>query len=198
MIQSESLDELALALIAAKQEFKKVQLTKTNPMFRSKYATLEEIQEATDPYLHKHDLCIIQFPETVEGVPGLVTMLLHSSGQFIRATVTMEAVAANKAQTDIQALGSNITYMRRYGRAAVLGIVSDEDTDGNSSRPQRTKKTTKNDIDLVRFYDYVIKELGFESVDEVKTFMKANNLTEPTTREAGNALLEELANLRNE
>src|SRR5206468_3714580 len=63
------------------------------------------------------------------GQPGLRTVLLHaSSGEALESTVPLLL----NGKHDMQALGGAITYARRYGWAAVLGIANDEDDDGQA------------------------------------------------------------------
>ena len=97
-----------------------------------------------------------QYPVPAEpGYLGLVTKLTHAeSGQW---QSSLAVVPLPKA--DPQGVGISMTYMRRYALSAMLGIVTEEDTDGefNSdklNRPQRQKnavnapqrgKTTQDD-----------------------------------------------------
>jgi len=122
---TDSLDQLLPALIAARAEFPAVKKDGYNPHFKSKFASLKAVREATEPILGKHGLTITQFPsQTYEGKPALTTWLAHSSGQFIKDTTPLSMV-----KSDPQAQGSAITYLRRYGWSAVLGLVTDEDDD---------------------------------------------------------------------
>ncbi len=94
------------------------------------YVTLDELIGKTRPVLNANGLAITQFPaETTTGGPGLRTVLLHAeSGESIESTVPLLL----NGKHDMQALGGAITYARRYGWAAVLGIANDEDDDGNT------------------------------------------------------------------
>ena len=130
MNKSESIKELCTALIAAKAEFKPIKKTALNPFFKSKYATLEMVIEATDPALCKSGLSIIQL---VNG-ENLETVLIHTSGEWIASETALKAV-----KQDPQAQGSAITYARRYALSAILGVASEEDDDGNAG----TKPTPK-------------------------------------------------------
>ena len=126
---SESLDKLLPALVKAKSQFPSVKKDGYNPHFKSKFATLKAVQEATSDVLTTNGLAIIQFPASVDGKPGLTTWLTHISGQYICET-TVLALSKN----DPQAQGSGITYLRRYGWSSVLGLVTDEDDDdGNKA-----------------------------------------------------------------
>ncbi len=64
-------------------------------------------------------------------------MLIHSSGQFISDDIMIPVV-----QSTAQAIGSALTYGRRYGLSALVGIVSDEDDDANEAMPPVS--TTEN------------------------------------------------------
>jgi hypothetical protein len=98
----------------------------TNPFFKSKYATLENIiAHITDP-LATNKLTFSQFPDGA----GLTTILMHESGEWMKATMPLHM------GTKPQEQGSALTYARRYALSAVLGLAVDEDDDGNeASKP---------------------------------------------------------------
>lgn len=116
------------ALLAFQQEIGIVAKSAENPFFHSSYAPLPDIIKTVQPVLANHGLGITQFPSTVDGKPALRTILFHTSGETIEDTTP---IVLSKA--DPQAQGSAITYMRRYGYAAVTQIVIDEDDDGNKA-----------------------------------------------------------------
>lgn len=135
MRSSESIDKLAEALSAAQAEFASVQLNKSNPHFKSKYADLSAIREATKDPLSKHGIALLQSPSWVDGRVSITTKLLHKSGQWIEGELSIKPERGDTPQ----AIGSAITYGRRYGLSAMLGIVADEDDDAEGSmkpRPQ--------------------------------------------------------------
>lgn len=129
------LDQLATALSAAQGEFEAVAKTETNPFFKSKYAGLPDVIRTASPILAKHGLAIcqmIEFGYELANVDTLTTYLLHKSGQYIKATMRLHLT-----KDDPQGQGSAVTYARRYAYMAALGLVADEDDDGNAaSRPQ--------------------------------------------------------------
>ena len=95
---TDSLDQLLPALIAARAEFPAVKKDGYNPHFKSKFASLKAVREATEPILGKHGLTITQFPsQTYEGKPALTTWLAHSSGQFIKDTTPLSMYACSLA-----------------------------------------------------------------------------------------------------
>lgn len=128
MKHSEQLNELAAALAAAQAEIEDAEKCKANPAFRSKYADLGSVWDACKPALSKHGLSVAQFCEPSErGTLRLVTMLLHKSGQFLSGAAELPL-----AKEDPQGYGSALTYARRYGLAAMVGVCP-EDDDGNAA-----------------------------------------------------------------
>jgi hypothetical protein len=135
MEKSESIKELAAALAAFQAEVANVKKDSTNPFFKSKYASLENIIETARPFLAKHGLAFSQLPS---GENELSTTLMHKSGDWLSATAKI-----NPKDTSPQAQGSAITYMRRYALSALLGLATEDDDDGNvGSQPKRAEKKT--------------------------------------------------------
>ena len=129
MRQSESITKIAAAIVKAQGELNAVSKDGTNPHFRSKYATLQNIVESCRDTLRKHGLAVVQtFAETDGTYINLDTTLLHESGEWIAGTFTM-----TPTKHDPQGMGSATTYARRYALSAILGIVTDDDDDGNAS-----------------------------------------------------------------
>lgn len=127
-IMSESIDQLATALAKAQSEFATAGKSKANPFFKSKYADLESIVEASRPALTKYGLSVVQSPCIVAlgESSALITILLHASGQWIKSTA-----AYNPPKNDIQSLSSYNTYLRRMCYSSLIGVVTgEEDDDG--------------------------------------------------------------------
>ena len=59
---------------------------------------------------------------------GVITVLVHESGQFVRARFLMPIPSLSSTNVT-QDAGAAITYARRYALSAVLGVASDDDTD---------------------------------------------------------------------
>ena len=140
--------QYAQALVAAIGELSNVPKTASNPYFKSKYAPLDAIVEATRPVLAKHGLAIQQQPLFMEKTAGVETTILHKSGHSTTTTLLLPL----KDQSP-QGVGSAITYARRYALAAVLGLATEDDDDGNIStglakkeeaRPAIAKAMDKN------------------------------------------------------
>lgn len=133
MTHSESIAKIASAIVKAQGELNTVAKDATNPHYRSRYATLHGIVESTRETLRKHGLAVVQtFGQTDGTYIDLTTTLLHESGEWMSGILTVRP-----AKPDPQGLGSAATYARRYALSAILGIVTDDDDDGNiASVPQ--------------------------------------------------------------
>jgi len=137
--QSGKIDKLATALAKAQGEITGARKTSKNPFFKSDYADLYECIEATRPVLSKHGLSIVQTNDGVHVLGSTVflhvgTMLMHTSGQWIRSYVPLPIDTPVNAHK----LGSAMTYGRRYGLSAMVGIAQMDD-DGNAATEGSTK-----------------------------------------------------------
>ena len=127
MEMSENINELAEALAAAQGEMGAAVKDAANPFFKSKYADLGEVVRAVKQPFANHGLSYTQFPIREGESAGVITMLMHTSGQWMRQGYTLPL-----AKFDAQATGSAITYARRYALQSIAGIPSADD-DGNQA-----------------------------------------------------------------
>jgi hypothetical protein len=126
---SAEIGELAKALAAAQGEMTSAAKDATNPHFKSRYATLASVWEAIRKPLTANGLSVSQILETEPGGVAVRTMLLHASGQWLASRYVMPV----GERLTPQAMGSAITYARRYALSAIVGIAPDDDDDGNSA-----------------------------------------------------------------
>lgn len=136
MRHTESVANLAAALVAAQAEMENANKNATNPHFKSHYADLAEIINTAKPVLTKHGLTVVQFPGFADGRAELETVLLHKSGEWMAGTA-----GAPLQKHDPQGVGSALTYLRRYAMAAVCAIAQ-EDDDGNAASSAASSKPT--------------------------------------------------------
>jgi hypothetical protein len=139
MEMSHEINELAAALAKAQQRIAPALKEAENLGFKnqktgkaSKYADLAAVWEACRAPLAENDLAVSQLPTDAEpGRIALTSILLHASGQYLRGTFSMPLM-----QNTPHGAGSALTYLRRYALAALVGVVADDDDDGNAaSRP---------------------------------------------------------------
>lgn len=139
MEKSESIKELAIALNKAQSEMSGASKAKDNPFFKSKYADMSEVIKAVKEPFANNGLSYVQFPIEEGGRIGIETILMHTSGEYLSNSFTVQLT-----KQDAQGAGSAITYCRRYGLQAVAGIPS-EDDDGNSASPQQAPQAKPDD-----------------------------------------------------
>lgn len=139
MNRSESIAKLAKSLVLFNSEVNKIAKDADNPFFKNNYATLDTIIDEIRPILSKHGLSIMQIPSGDGQNVTLKTLLLHESGEWLESDeLTMKPV-----KNDPQAVGSCITYARRYSLAAFLSLNTGEDDDGNGATYGKDKPKPK-------------------------------------------------------
>lgn len=100
---------------------------------RYTYATLGAVLEVTRPLLAKHGLAIMQTAASSAEGPCVHTTLLHSSGQWL----STPPLLIKPQQATPQAVGSAISFARRYAILAVLGIATEDDDGHAAATPAR-------------------------------------------------------------
>ncbi len=128
MTTSEQINELAAALAKAQGAMGGASKSSANPFFKSKYADLASVWEACRKPLADNGLSILQSPQAAGAQVTVETLLLHASGQWIRDAVTVMA-----KDDSPQAVGSAITYARRYSLQSFAGVAP-EDDDGEAAQ----------------------------------------------------------------
>jgi hypothetical protein len=132
MKTSDSIDKLLPDLFKVKKTIAPLKKDASNPFFSSSYVDLNGVLDGIEPILEANNFILLQ------PVSGRVveTRLQHSSGQFL--TSEMELILV---KNDMQALGSAVSYARRYSLMSLLSLKAVDD-DGNSAtfekQPQRS------------------------------------------------------------
>jgi hypothetical protein len=133
--QSEQINELAAALSKAQGQMTGALKDSANPFFKSKYADLAACWESARKPLADNGLAVIQATTDKDGTLYLVTTLAHSSGQWIKGWLPV------KCKDDSpQAMGSGLTYARRYAFAGIAGIAQIDD-DGEAAQGRTVSVT---------------------------------------------------------
>lgn len=111
------------------------------------YADLPAIFKVINPLLAKNGL---GFSQAINGTE-LETIIFHiESGETLTSKTAIPQGVQLKGMNDFQVLGSAITYIRRYALSAMLGLVTDKDTDasGEQVKPKTSGKKEIDDLDL--------------------------------------------------
>lgn len=178
MKKSESITNLAKALVTFQVKVESIKKDATNPFFKSKYASLSNILDAIKEPLIESGLSVIQMPS---GQHELTTLLMHESGEWIESAYTMTPV-----KNDPQGLGSVITYQRRYALASTLLLNIDEDDDGNTAThggksPKEAEDNNKQWLNEgSKEFNAAIEKLsaGTTTIEKIRKFYKISKATE--------------------
>lgn len=143
MRTSQEIDKIAPALAKAqakltnpKRNRKVVVKQKNGGQFEYSYATLDTILDLIRPVLAENELSIQQGTiRTADVLFTLTTRITHSSGQWYENDTPLPYTGI----ADAQALGSAMSYSKRYGVTAILALASEDDDDG-----RLTKEKEKN------------------------------------------------------
>lgn len=150
---SENIDQLATALAKAQPKMKsackdklaKVK-SKSGSEYSYEYADLGSIIEACQESLAENGLAITQMTTVQEGRFYLLSMMVHSSGQWIKSFAPL--IYDLNAQNPNQELGKAITYQRKYAWAALAGVYAGGDDDANTmsstKKEGHVQKTEEN------------------------------------------------------
>ena len=144
MKTSESISSIAPDLVKAQAGINGVAKDGNNPIFRSKYITLDSILLAVRPVLSANNLFLTQgithVSKNEDGIVNAVEVeskLIHSSGEWVASSVVVPVTnnvdRTGKAMAvDAHRVGGSLTYGRRYSLSALLSIGEDDD-DGNTA-----------------------------------------------------------------
>ncbi len=159
---------LATALAAAQSVMKAAPFDRTNPHFKSKYATLASIVDTVRKPLADNGLSYTQTMEIRGDALILVTTLRHISGETVLSEYPLPVMSKP------QELGSALTYARRYSLSALVCIAADDDDDAEGARKSE-QTTTLPKKDAKAIYTTLQTELdATKSPDELGKWATAN------------------------
>lgn len=177
MNTSEQIGDLVAALSAAQGDLTNPPKNKTNPHFNSKYVDLSDGLEVIRKTFSKHKLAFMQATKLEDGMIVLYTRLMHPSGQWIESTYPVCGLDKH------QAMGSALTYARRYTIFAMAGVAGEDDDDGNTAAevkapPKRAPKPVEPSLspeDSANLYETMLSSLNMVStMQELNQWAKEN------------------------
>lgn len=133
--KSDTIGKIGAALAKAQKAMRHAVADSENPHFKSHYADLASVIDAVKDPLADNEIARPQFPISVGGEVGVVTSLIHSSGEWLEAEVYCRPVQATP-----QGIGSAITYLRRYSLAAAAGLAQTDDDAEAAERPAKAAR----------------------------------------------------------
>jgi hypothetical protein len=135
------------AMAACQSEMEPVLRASVNPSVCSKYAKLEAIDQQMRPIYTRHGFSV-RFGSAPPPQPGwmrITCTVAHESGYFeenyLDSPVSLQGSQGGRiAMTPVQAVGSVVTYLRRYLLGMVFNIVQadvvGDDNDGEGIREE--------------------------------------------------------------
>lgn len=107
---------------------------RVNPHFRSKYFALSDLLDIVKPTFASYGLAVLQIPSTEDGRISISAQVIHHSGHIFH----LGSVGIKSEGLTLQALGSAMSYLKRYQLATLCGVAADlEEDDGNSATKQQ-------------------------------------------------------------
>ena len=177
--KSESIQNLSKAMAEFQKSIKQPLKYANNPFFKSQYVPLENVVEAITETGSPLGISFMQFASSDEtGSIEVATLVMHSTGEYIEFPPVRMKPESNKPQ----AVGSAITYAKRYALSAIFGITSDKDDDGNEAtglnkqvekQPKQQAKQQQTQEDAtgkIEKYWTELEKLGVD-VTEVKKYL---------------------------
>ena len=183
--------ELATAMAKAQAEIKAALKDSKNPHFKSSYADLTSVWDACRTALTKNGLSVLQVTDFDANDVWLVTTLLHSSGESVSGRYPLRP-----QQQTPQGYGSSLTYARRYCLASMVGVVADEDDDGNAATQRGNYEPPPRPAPKVEDKTAAAKSYVDEAIKAIGTLTDATSLN--AWVEANKAKLERLRDVYDE
>lgn len=168
MKTSETIDLFAQSFLQAQKELSNLKPEKEG--YGYKYVPLSDLTNSIKPILNSHDLMFIQTVSESEKGVSIATRIIHISGQFIEDSFSLPPTTI-KNVNEVQALGSSITYGRRYALSSMCGIASDEDIDGTGDTPKTPIEKKAKEI----FSGEVVNESSLTHLEKIQQSTKIDS-----------------------
>lgn len=143
---------LAQALAAAQADMVNPKFDKTNPHFKSKFASLAAVRDAVVPPLARHGIALTQTYCVVDREQWLVTTL-RKGHESIESAVPLPPFSKP------QEWASLTTYIRRVSMMAIAGVCGDDDDDAEVAMERNSSQAPRKPVAPAGFDDWW-SELG--------------------------------------
>lgn len=105
----------------------------------SKYALFEDIQKAIRPVLTEHGFALSFRLGRLEDKVAVTAILSHTAGHSEQTTIELDRDQSGSKNL-VQAVGSSVSYGKRYATEAILNIVTEgQDDDGEKASDERKR-----------------------------------------------------------
>lgn len=176
MLEFSELKEMPKALVKMQKELqnpiknKQVSMSlKSGRKVSYGYVELDELLDLTREVIASNDFSVIQSPYDCEDKFGIETMLVHSSGEYIKGKFAKK-INGNETAQD---LGGVITYFRRYHLLSILNLAQ-EDDDAMQASGKKLVSNTASDKQK-KFLHTLIIEKNIELTDKLISSLRTIN-----------------------
>ena len=132
---------------------------------QAKYALLEDINDKIRPVLHQYGFAITFRVKHENNLVWITTVLSHRMGHSEETSIPL-ALDTSGSKNAVQAVGSSISYGKRYGICAMLNISTGDDVDGGEPEaPAAPQKQAISDVRLgkaiekIKAGEYTLEQL---------------------------------------
>lgn len=150
----------------AKKEIGVVKKNAKNPHFKNTYADLNALIDAVEPILLEKGLILLQ---PIKDGKVHTQIIDIDSGEMIESNIDLSP------NLTAQALGSQITYYRRYQISSILSLMADDDDGHKASVPQPIVKEILQvgSTNFIRCIDALKESKG--TIEQIKTKYNVSN-----------------------
>ena len=142
------------------------------------FASLEDIVDMVRPVLQKHGFAVSFKVDTSNGV-NVECSLMHKDGHSIETAMQVQADNSG-GKNNVQALGSSISYAKRYTLSSLLNIATRDDDDAQAAMQKDSRvitagqsKTLEDKFENLSenkqnaFKKWLADNYGLESIPEI-------------------------------
>ena len=148
----------------AKKEIGIVKKNSKNPHFKNTYADLNALIEAVEPILLEKGLILLQ---PIKDGKVYTQIIDIDNGEMIESSIDLSP------NLTAQALGSQITYFRRYQISSILSLQASDDDGQLASQPQPKQLPICSDL----LFDKAVARYEGLELDVFDKLIKAYTLT---------------------
>jgi hypothetical protein len=175
--------EFNLAMSAVQAQLQTVVRDRDNPHTRSRYATLQALDASARPVYTEHGFSV-RFGTAAapwEGWVRVTCELSHVGGyseqHYLDGPLDAAGSQGKSNKTGIQAIGSTVSYLRRYLLMLVLNLVTADDADDDGEATRRDRQA-----DVYSRRDQINAETPLRAA--AAPMPRGDRVTEPTTEPA--------------
>lgn len=136
---------LGAAMVAVQRAMKPAQPSATGHVGKEgarsyQYANLADVTAALQDLMGKNDLFVTHLPQATDGTcVRLLTYVVHAPS----CGWLMSEIVMTPASPTPQNIGSTMTYARRYGLSAMMGVVVEDDDAASASQGQAARPAAR-------------------------------------------------------